>query len=51
MANDFEAILRRDRGIVLASLVAVTGLAWAYLAVMAADMGGVSIDGMAVARV
>ena len=51
MANDLEAILRRDRGIVLASLVAVTGLAWAYLAVMAADMGGVSIDGMAVARV
>jgi predicted metal-binding membrane protein len=41
-----EAVLKRDRAIVLAALVLVAALAWADLAAMAADMG----DGDAPAR-
>ena len=38
-----EAVLKRDRLVVLASLLAITLLAWAYLADMALDMGGMSM--------
>ena len=34
-----ENVLRRDRAVTLASLVAVAALAWAYLAALAGDMG------------
>ena len=39
-ASALEAVLRRDRAIVLAGLAGVTALAWLYLVVMAAGMGG-----------
>ncbi len=38
--SGLEALLKRDRAVVLAGLVGVTGLAWAYLFVAAAEMGG-----------
>lgn len=34
------AVLRRDRGVILASLVALTGIAWAYTLHLAGNMGG-----------
>jgi predicted metal-binding membrane protein len=37
-ASTLEAVLKRDRLIVLAGLVGVTGLAWLYLVVMAVSM-------------
>lgn len=37
-ATPWESVLRRDRAVVLASLLAVVGLAWLYLAKMALDM-------------
>ena len=37
-----EAVLRRDRALVLGGLAVVTGLAWLYLAVLAAGMDGMS---------
>ena len=47
----FESVLKRDRAVVLASLAAVTALAWAYLLVMAADTGGMGLGEMAMARI
>ncbi len=43
-----EAILRHDRGVVLAGLAGVTALAWVYLFLAAgrADMGGVDMSGI-----
>lgn len=43
-----ETVLRRDRAIVLASLICVTVLAWLYLARLALDMaaGDMSVMGM-----
>jgi predicted metal-binding membrane protein len=43
-----ESLLKRDRAIVLAGLAGVTGLAWIYLFVTAAEMGGMA-DGGAMA--
>ncbi len=40
----FESLLKRDRGIVLASLAAAAALAWAYLIALSAGIGG--MDGM-----
>src|SRR5258708_13089544 len=42
-----EGVLRRDRVIVAAALVVVTGLAWAYVWWLAADMdmGGMDMSG------
>jgi len=37
-----ESLLKRDRAIVLAGLIGVTGLAWIYLFVMAAETGGMA---------
>ena len=39
----FEDILRRDRWVVLTSLLLVAALAWAYLISMALDMGGMEM--------
>ena len=39
----FEDILRRDRRVVLTSLLLVAALAWAYLISMALDMGGMEM--------
>lgn len=44
-SSTLETLLKRDRAIVLAALVAVTGLAWAYLLATAAEMGGMSDAG------
>ncbi len=42
-----ENIQKRDRAVVLASLVVLTGLAWLYLVIQARDMGGVPLaDGV-----
>ena len=38
--SPLESLLKRDRAIVLAGLIGVTGLAWVYLFAMAAEMGG-----------
>ncbi len=38
-----EALLKRDRVVVLAGLAGVTGLAWAYLLVIGAEMGAMEI--------
>lgn len=40
-----ESLLKRDRAIVLTGLAGITGLAWIYLFVMAADMGGIGGTG------
>ena len=42
-----EAVLRRDRAIVIAALAALTALAWAYLWWLADDMemGGMDMSG------
>src|SRR5256885_14402310 len=42
-----EAVLRRDRAIVVAALVILTALAWAYVWWLAADMemGGMDMSG------
>jgi predicted metal-binding membrane protein len=47
MSGVLEAVLRRDRAVVLAALVAVTALAWADLVWLADDMsmGGMDMDG------
>ncbi len=36
-------VLQRDRAVTLASLVAVTALAWAYLVALAGDMGAMAM--------
>jgi len=43
----FEAVLRRDRAIVAATLIVLTALAWSYLLWLAADMdmGGMDMSG------
>ncbi|MCH8999456.1 MAG: DUF2182 domain-containing protein [Proteobacteria bacterium] len=38
-SSPLESLLKRDRAVVLAGLVGVTGLAWVYLFAMATDMG------------
>jgi predicted metal-binding membrane protein len=48
-AAALESVLKRDRAVVLASLGAMTVLAWAYLLVTAAGMGG--MGEMAMARI
>ena len=40
-----EATLKRDRIVMLASLVALTALSWVYLGILARDMGGMSSAG------
>jgi len=40
-----EIVLRRDRGIILAGLVSITGLAWAYMFHLGARMGGMGTAG------
>src|SRR5215472_8231956 len=42
-----ESVLRRDRSVVIAALIAVTVLAWAYVLWLAADMdmGGMDMTG------
>ena len=48
----FNALLERDRAVVLAGLAGVTGLAWIYLFVAATEMGGMAEAGaMAVMRI
>ena len=39
-----EAVFRRDRAIILAGLIGITGLAWAYMFYLAAQMGGASMS-------
>ncbi len=43
--SPLESVLKHDRAIVLAGLIGVTGLAWVYLFAMAAETGGLSMDG------
>ena len=38
-----EAVLRRDRAVVLTGLIGITGLAWAYMFYLAAQMGDASM--------
>ena len=50
--HPLEALLERDRAVVLAGLAGVTALAWIYLFVAAAEMGGMAEAGaMAVMRI
>ena len=44
-----ESVLKRDRAVVLAGIVCVAGLAWAYMAFLAFSMGGMDTS-MAMAR-
>ncbi len=39
-SSTLESLVKRDRAVVLAGLAGVTGLAWAYLFITAAEMGG-----------
>ena len=39
-ASSFESVLKQDRALVVAGLVGVTGLAWAYMLYLAWDMKG-----------
>jgi len=39
-SSTLETLVKRDRAVVLAGLAGVTGLAWAYLFITAAEMGG-----------
>ena len=50
-ASNLEMFLKRDRWFVLAGLVGVTALAWAYLVVMAADMDDIALGAMAMPAV
>ena len=43
--STLESLLKRDRVVLLAGLAGVTGLAWVYLLVTAAEMGGVADAG------
>ena len=43
MNSAFEAVLRRDRAVVIAALAIITTLAWAYVIWLADDM---AMDGM-----
>ena len=45
--EELEAVLRRDRVIVGASLTAVVVLAWAYMLYLARGMSSMSANGMA----
>ena len=45
--SEVPALPRRDRIAILAALGGVTALAWAYLVVMAVQMQGMPLDGMA----
>ena len=54
-SRPLEEVLKRDRLLVLGGLVGVTALAWVYLFVLAADMGGMDVgralgSGMAMAQ-
>ena len=42
-----ELVLRRDRAVIVAALVVITGLAWAYVLWLANDMamGGMDMTG------
>src|SRR5258708_37393700 len=42
-----EFVLRRDRAVILAALIVITGLAWAYVLWLANDMawGGMDVTG------
>jgi len=44
-STPLERILKRDRAIVLAALVAITVLCWVYMVVMAAGMSDMPMDG------
>jgi len=44
VATTTEAVFRRDRAIILAGLIAVTALAWAYMFYLAARMGDMSMS-------
>jgi predicted metal-binding membrane protein len=44
--NALEALLKRERAVVLAGLAGVTGLAWVYLFVTAAEMGAMAAMGI-----
>ena len=46
-ATALEALLKRDRAIVLAGLAGVSLLAWAYILAAAAEMGGMAAPGAA----
>jgi predicted metal-binding membrane protein len=48
-SSTLETLVKRDRAVVLAGLAGVTGLAWAYLFVTAAEMGGTMDAGAMVA--
>lgn len=44
MMTTAEAVLRRDRAIILAGLIGIAGLAWAYMFYLAAQMGDTSMS-------
>lgn len=46
--SPLEVLLRRDRWFVVAGLAGATSIAWAYLALMAADMDGMAMPAMTV---
>jgi predicted metal-binding membrane protein len=37
-ANALDAVLKRERGIIIAGLISITALAWLYIVMLAADM-------------
>jgi predicted metal-binding membrane protein len=45
--TSLEAVLRRDRAVVVAALAVMTAFAWCYILWLAADMdmGGMDMDG------
>ena len=45
--SGLEALLKRDRAVVLAGLAGVVGLAWTYLLFTAAEMGDMATLGEA----
>ena len=51
MMTTAEAVLRRDRAIILAGLIGITGLAWAYMFYLAARMGDTSVSAMAMPQI
>ena len=42
-ATPLEAVLRRDRAVVLGGLIGVAALAWAYTVYLAFDTGGMDM--------
>ena len=43
----FKGVLERDRNLVIAGLLAITGFAWTYTVYVAGNMTGMRVDGTA----